>query len=128
MPAIIHKLRAWKLENSLSARASAAVMNARGLVISFRTLEAWNSGLRTPSRFAAQALENFLAQHPVITDAPKYQRYKLTDEQVAEIRQLRENGGDLVSIAARFGISESAVSRLARGKRRKKSNEPQSPS
>ena len=120
-PAIIHKLRAWRAKNSLSSRASAIVMNARGFVVSHRTLESWDSGARVPSRFAAQALESFLAQHPIITDAPKYARDKLSDEQVAEIRAMRNNGDELLTIAQRFGISESAVSRLARGERRKSS-------
>ena len=119
MPAIIHKLRAWKAENgNLSARAAATVMNARGFVVSHRTLESWDSGARVPSRFAAQALESFLAQHPVITDAPKYARNKLSNEQVAEIRAMRANGDELLAIAQRFGISASAVSRLSRGERR----------
>lgn len=120
MPAIIHKLRAWQTTNNLSARASAVVMNARGFVVSHRTLESWDSGARKPSRFAAQALESFLAQHPVITDAPKYERDKLSDEQVAEIRAMRANGDELLTIAQKFNISASAVSRLARGERRKK--------
>jgi hypothetical protein len=94
-------------------------MNARGFVVSHRTLESWDSGARRPSRFAAQALESFLAQHPVITDPPKYARDKLSDKQVNEIRAMRQNGDELLAIAQKFNISISAVSRLARRERRK---------
>jgi hypothetical protein len=37
---------------------------------------------------------------------------KLTDEQVAEIRRLRDAGLSQTSIAARYGVSQSHVSRI----------------
>ena len=42
----------------------------------------------------------------------------LSFEDVRKIRTLRENGQKLISIAAEFGISESAVCRFTRGNRR----------
>jgi hypothetical protein len=121
MPSIIHKLRAWKTDNgNLSARQAATVMQARGFILSHRTMESWESGLRAPGRFTVQALERFLDEYPTVTDAPAYARYKISDKQVTEILAARDNGDTLLSIAQRFNISESSVSRICSGQRRKR--------
>lgn len=43
---------------------------------------------------------------------------KMTDTQIAQARQLRDQGEKLSVIAARFGVSDSYMSRLCRGERR----------
>lgn len=47
--------------------------------------------------------------------APK----RLTLNQVTQLRLLREKGQKLYILAARFGISKSAVCRIAKGHRRR---------
>jgi hypothetical protein len=61
---------------------------------------------------------HFTEQHPKITDAPVYGRWKSPNKDIAEIRKLRKSGLTLLSIAQRFGISGSAVSRICAGNRR----------
>jgi DNA-binding transcriptional regulator YiaG len=95
-------------------------MEARGLSIPYHTLEVWDTGVRNPGRFAAQVLSKFLEDHPVITDAPRYTRHKISPEQVTEIHRLRKQSLTLGQIAQKFGISESSVSRICSGSRRAK--------
>jgi hypothetical protein len=61
-------------------------------------------------------LETFLAQYPKITDAPVYGRWKSPSKDVPEIRNLRMAGITLLSTGQRFGLSESAVSRICADK------------
>lgn len=49
---------------------------------------------------------------------------KLTDEDVVRIREARAAGERGISIANRYGISESTVSLLVRGKRRLEAGGP----
>jgi hypothetical protein len=80
--------------------------------------QSWEQGVQFPGTFATKALETFLEQDPVITDAPVYGRWKSPNKDIAEIHKLRKTGMTLLSIAQRFGISESAVSRICAGHRR----------
>jgi len=72
---------------------------------------------RSPGRFAAKAFEQFLDDNPTIANPPVVGRWKnqLPDAKVTEIRKLRENGAALLTIAERFGISESSVSLICAG-------------
>jgi transcriptional regulator with XRE-family HTH domain len=47
-----------------------------------------------------------------------YGRWKSPDKDIAEIHKLRKSGMTLLSIGERFGLSESAVSRICAGNRR----------
>jgi hypothetical protein len=76
------------------------------------TLQKWEVGFRSPGRFAAKAMEHFLDEHPTIDDPPVVGRWK------NQLPELRENGATLLTIAERFGISESSVSRICAGNRR----------
>ena len=49
---------------------------------------------------------------------PRHARRKLSEADVAEIRRLRAAGCLLVPLAERFGVSKSAISQIALGKRR----------
>jgi len=71
-------------------------MKAHGLPVALRTLQSWELSRKTPShrdpeKFAARALESFLADDPTITDAPIFGRRKdkVSKEQVTEILNLR---------------------------------------
>jgi IS30 family transposase len=48
----------------------------------------------------------------------KHWNARLTDEQVASIRQAQASGESQHSIAKRFGVHQSTVSRIVRGVRR----------
>jgi DNA-binding transcriptional regulator YiaG len=121
LPAVIMKLRKWREANGgLSARQTSSVMEARGLMIPYHTLESWESGARKPGRFAAEALSKFLEDHPNVDDAPQYMRHKISPEQVTEILALRKQDLTLGAIAQKFNISESSVSRICSGSRRAK--------
>lgn len=119
-PAVIERLKRWRKANKLSQRQAIAVMNARDFPISISALQKWEIGIYAPDVFAFRALEAFLDQHPIITDAPRFGRWKepVPAETVADIRKLRESGMPLLAIGQRFGISESAVSRICTGNRR----------
>jgi transcriptional regulator with XRE-family HTH domain len=116
--AVIEKLKAWRTANKLSQRQAAAVMGMHDFPVSIPSIQSWEQGVQTPGKLAARALEAFLEQHPKITDAPAYGRWKSPNKDIAEIRKLRKSGMTLLSIAQRFGISESAVSRICAGNRR----------
>jgi transcriptional regulator with XRE-family HTH domain len=117
---VVEKLKAWRAANKLSQRQAAAVMGMHDLPVSIPSLQSWEQGVQFPGMFATKALETFLEQHPKITDAPVYGRWKNPNKDVAEIHKLRKTGMTLLSIAQRFGISESAVSRICAGNRRAK--------
>jgi transcriptional regulator with XRE-family HTH domain len=118
--ALIAKLKAWRKANSLSQRQATIVMHEHGLPITITGLQKWEGGFRSPGRFAAKAIEEFLDEHPTISKPPIVGRWKirLPDAKVKKIRQLRENGATLLSIAEKFRISESSVSRICAGNRR----------
>jgi transcriptional regulator with XRE-family HTH domain len=118
--AVVEKFKAWRTANKLSQRQAAAVMVMHDLPVSIPSIQSWEQGVQLPGMFAAKALETFLEQHPKITDAPVYGRWKSPNKDVAEIHKLRKTGMTLLSIAQRFGISESAVSRICAGHRRAK--------
>ena len=46
---------------------------------------------------------------------------KITDDQVAEMRALRVQGVSLSTLAAKYGISQGAISNICSGKKRKTS-------
>jgi transcriptional regulator with XRE-family HTH domain len=120
--AIVQRFKEWRQANKLSQRQAAAVMGIYDLPVSIPSIQSWEQGVQTPGKLAAKALETFLEQHPKITDAPAYGRWKSPNKDVAEIHKLRKTGMTLLSIAQRFGISESAVSRICAGHRRAKGN------
>src|SRR5271165_2839709 len=115
---VIQQLKKWREANGLSQRQAASVLETQGLLVTVTALQKWEGGFRKPERFTAKVLETFFAAHPVVTDAPKYGRWKVPDDQVKEIKALRSQGVSLLSIGERFGVSESAVSRIANGNRR----------
>jgi DNA-binding transcriptional regulator YiaG len=118
LPAVVQKLKAWRKTNKLSQRQAAAVMNAHDLPVLLETLQRWEGGFRSPGRLISKVLEAFLRDHPSITDAPVFGRWKnpVSEEAVTEIRKLRKSGMTLVTIGQRFGISESVVSRICADK------------
>jgi transcriptional regulator with XRE-family HTH domain len=118
--AVVEKFKAWRTANKLSQRQAAAVMGMHDLSVSIPSIQSWEQGVTSPGKFATKALETFLEQHPRITDAPVYGRWKSPDKDIAEIHKLRKSGMTLLSIAQRFGITESAVSRICAGHRRAK--------
>jgi transcriptional regulator with XRE-family HTH domain len=119
---VVEKFKAWRAANKLSQRQAAAVMGMHDFPVSIPSIQSWEQGVQTPGKLAAKALEAFLEQHPKITDAPVYGRWKSPNKDIAEIHKLRKSGMTLLSIAQRFGISESAVSRICAGHRRAKEN------
>jgi transcriptional regulator with XRE-family HTH domain len=121
LPDVIKRLKQWRAQNDLSQRQAMDVMAARGLPISLTSLQNYEGAFRTPSASANYAIARFLDDHPVITDAPVYpRRDPLPDDKVAEILALRERGWELLRIAEKFGISESSVSLIVSGRRRKR--------
>jgi transcriptional regulator with XRE-family HTH domain len=115
---IIEKLKEWRKNNNLSQRQAVEVMGMRDFPVTAASLKSWEQGVTSPGKLASKALESFLVQHPKITDAPVYGRWKSPNKDVGEIRKLRKSGMTLLSIGERFGLSESAVSRICAGNRR----------
>jgi hypothetical protein len=61
-------------------------------------------------------LDLFLAENAVVTDAPAYgRRSRFSEEDLAEICRLRDEGQTMLSIAGRF-VDESYICRLLRAK------------
>ena len=118
---VIARLRAWRRENALSQAAAVAVMQSLGFDIKQTTLEKWEIGALLPGRFTVQVLESFLDKHPRVTCPPGFRtvRDPLLASKAEQVRKLREKGETLRSIAERYGISESSVSRICAGTRRK---------
>jgi transcriptional regulator with XRE-family HTH domain len=119
--AVIDKLKAWRRTNGLSQRQAAEVMKSHGVPATLTTLQRWEIGARDPGKFALAALDQFMDAHPTVTDAPRVGRWNkpTPDDRVDKIRALREQGATLLSIAQKFHISESSVSRICSGQRRK---------
>lgn len=115
---VVEKVRRWRKKNGLSQRAAVEVMVKGGCEIKVTTLQKWEAGVNAPGQFTIKYLEDFLVENPVIKDGPRYGRWT-SDGAVAEIRKARAKGETLRSIAERYGISESGVSRIAKGNRRK---------
>jgi DNA-binding transcriptional regulator YiaG len=119
---VLKQLVEWMEINNLSQRQAAEVLSKHDFPVSKFTIQSWQQRRTAPEHWASKALEAFLEQHPKITDAPAYGRWKSPNKDVAEIHKLRKTGMTLLSIAQRFGISESAVSRICAGNRRAKEN------
>jgi len=116
---VVRQLKKWRDANSLSQHQASDVLTLNGLAVTLPALRQWEQGLRSPQTFTANVLETFLSQHPVVTNAPQYGRWpKVPEDLLPEIKALRENGATLLWIAERYGISESAVSRICGGSRR----------
>jgi len=75
LPPVVKKLKKWRTKNKLSQRQAVEVMKVRGYPVRLSALQHWEVGLRSPSELVIKALEAFLAQHPTITDAPKFGRW-----------------------------------------------------
>jgi len=119
---VIAKLKKWRKTNNLSQRQAVEVMDMRDFPVTAASLKSWEQGVTVPGKLAAKALDAFLEQHPKITDAPKFGRWSAPNKNVPKIRKLRMTGMTLLSIGQKFGLSESAVSRICAGNRRAKEN------
>jgi DNA-binding transcriptional regulator YiaG len=64
---LIQQLKKWRKANELTQRKAVALFKAEGLPVTLDTLQNWEIGRFTPSRFAALALEVFLNRHPKIS-------------------------------------------------------------
>ena len=119
LPEIVKKLITWReIENKMSQRQAVACMEARGFPVDLSTLQQWEQGRFRPGRLAAKALEVFLSTYPKITDAPVYGKHtKFSAQDIAEIRRLREEGYTMVTIAQRFEVDDSYISRILSGER-----------
>jgi hypothetical protein len=124
--AVIKRLKKWRQKNSLSQRQAVAIMIEHVLPMELPekgsfTYQKWEGVFVKPNKFAIDALIKFIEAHPTIENPPVFGRWKnaLPDEKVADMRKRRENGETLLSLAQRFGFSQSGVSRIVRGKRRK---------
>jgi transcriptional regulator len=53
-----------------------------------------------------------------VTEEMRDRRYKLTDQQVKEVRELRAKGATLRGIARKYGVSKELVYLITSGKRR----------
>jgi transcriptional regulator with XRE-family HTH domain len=122
LPAVVQKLKAWRKTNKLSQRQAVEVMASHDFPVLVETLQRWEIGFRKPGRLISKVLEAFLRDHQIIAAPPVYGRWKrpVSEEAVEEIRKLREGGMPLLTIAQRFGISDSAVSRICSKNRRAK--------
>jgi transcriptional regulator with XRE-family HTH domain len=116
----IKRLKQWRYVNHLSQRQAIDVMKARDFKVALTTLQAWEQRNIHPGHFTEKALDAFLEQFPTITDAPTYGRWVTPEKKIAEIHKLRKTGATLASIGEKFGLSESAVSRICAGNRRAK--------
>jgi DNA-binding transcriptional regulator YiaG len=56
---LIQQLKKWRKANELTQRKAVALFKAEGLPATLDTLQNWEIGRFTPSRFAALALEVF---------------------------------------------------------------------
>jgi transcriptional regulator with XRE-family HTH domain len=118
---VINKLTEWRRHNHLSRLQVETLLTAAGCRVSKRTIESWEQGRSRPDLYSAKVIEKYIDSRPTVTDAPKFQRWPepLDASKVAEIRRLRKQGLTLLAIAERLGVSESTVSRISRGERRK---------
>lgn len=115
---VVQALKTWRNKNKLSQRQAISVMGARDFPLRIETLRTWEQGRYLPEPITTRALEDFLAQHPVIRDAPAYgKRTKFSSGDVAEIKRLREEGATMVAIGTRFKVDESYISRILAGER-----------
>jgi len=116
--ALVKRLKVWRKKNGLSQRQAAEVMEARGVLVDVMTTKQWEQGRNRPGRLAGKLVGDFLERYPVITDAPVHgKRSKLSAEDLAEIRRLREEGETMKAIGQRFGVGESYISRIVSGER-----------
>jgi DNA-binding transcriptional regulator YiaG len=60
---LIQRLKKWRTANDLSQSQAVAAFQAEGLPVTLDTLQNWEIGRYTPSRFAAVALSEFLDRH-----------------------------------------------------------------
>ena len=56
---LIQQLKKWRKANELTQRKAVALFKAEGLPVTLDTLQNWEIGRFTPSRFAALALWKF---------------------------------------------------------------------
>ena len=117
---MVKRLRAWRKKNQLSQRGLVEVMESRGVPIDITTVQQWEQGRHWPSGLAGRLVLDFLARYEKeeLTDGPDYRkRSKLGQEDLAEIRRLREEGQTMKAIGERFGVSESYISHILSGDR-----------
>jgi DNA-binding transcriptional regulator YiaG len=67
---LIQQLKKWRKANELTQTQAVALFKAEGLPVTLDTLQNWEIGRFSPSRFAALALEDFLKRHPKIENRP----------------------------------------------------------
>ncbi len=63
---VIQLLKKWRKTNELTQTQAVALFKAEGLPVTLDTLQNWEIGRNTPSRFAAVALSDFLKRHPQV--------------------------------------------------------------
>jgi transcriptional regulator with XRE-family HTH domain len=116
------RLVAWRIRNGLSQRGAVEVLGRLDFgEIALGTLQKWEEEARAPGRFTAKCLSRFLDEHPVIKDVPRgggLRKDPTPAGTVAKIVKARGAGETLRAIGERFGISESSVSKIAKGTRR----------
>ena len=64
---LIKLLKKWRTANDLSQSQAVAAFQAEGLPVTLDSLQNWEIGRNTPSRFAAVALSDFLERHAKIS-------------------------------------------------------------
>jgi DNA-binding transcriptional regulator YiaG len=64
---LIQLLKKWRKTNDLTQAQAVAAFQAEGLPVTLDSLQNWEIGRYTPSRFAAVALSDFLKRHPKIS-------------------------------------------------------------
>jgi DNA-binding transcriptional regulator YiaG len=60
---LIQLLKKWRTANDLTQAQAVAAFQAEGLPVTLDSLQNWEIGRYTPSRFAAVALSDFLKRH-----------------------------------------------------------------
>lgn len=63
---LIQLLKKWRTANDLTQAQAVAAFQAEGLPVTLDSLQNWEIGRYTPSRFAAVALSDFLKRHAKI--------------------------------------------------------------
>jgi DNA-binding transcriptional regulator YiaG len=64
---LIQRLKKWRKTNDLTQAQAVAAFKAEGLPVTLDSLQNWEIGRNTPSRFAAVALSDFLERHSKIS-------------------------------------------------------------
>lgn len=105
-------------ENNMSKLTDALVVELRRHVKSGGELTSWAENLGVSATAASYAARGKTWQHVNCTESPTPHRARLTEGEVAKIRQQCESGLSQKAVADRFGISPSHVSKIVSRKAR----------